>query len=142
MNRSTKSVFEAMSQAHAGLLKQLKRLEEAVRSSKKTDTTALNTRLRTMRERLLEHFHFEEQNGYMDAVRKREPRLERAIQDLLEDHRLLAQSLDALIEQAHAGKDATLPAGVRKWIQRLQQHEAGENALIEDAYNLDIGNED
>jgi hypothetical protein len=97
-----------------------------------------------MREHLLAHFRFEEQNGYMDAIRRREPRLERAIQELLEEHRVLKDQLDELIAATQTGKDqdAALPDGVHKWIQHLRRHEAAENRLMEEAYTQDIGSED
>jgi hypothetical protein len=93
---------------------------------------------------LTEHFRFEEQNGYMDVVREREPRLERTIQQLAEEHGQLTRSLDALIKEA--GKATSLGDALREailsWIECVRQHEARENDLVQDAFDLDIGVED
>jgi hypothetical protein len=93
---------------------------------------------------LTEHFGYEEQKGYMDVVRKREPRLERAIQQLAEEHGQLRQSLDGLIGQAGTatGLNDNLRELIREWIERVRRHEIRENDLVQDAFNLDIGAED
>jgi hypothetical protein len=91
-----------------------------------------------------EHFRFEKQNGYMDAVRKREPRLERAVQQLAEEHRDLARSLTARREQAETvtNLDDRFREVVRGCLDRIRQHEARENQVAQDAFNLDISTED
>jgi hypothetical protein len=80
----------------------------------------------------------------MDVVRNREPRLEHAIGQLVEEHYQLAQSLEALL--GTAGKavelDDTLREGVRAWVERVRQHEAREDKLVQDAFNTDLGAED
>lgn len=106
--------------------------------------TEVTARLGAARTHITEHFRFEEQNGYMDRVRKHEPRLERAIQQLGDEHRQLAQSLDALIEQARVATslDEAFREKVRAWVEGVRQHEVRENDLVQDAFNLDIGAED
>ena len=86
----------------------------------------------------------EEQNGYMDAMRKREPRLERTIEQLAAEHGQLKQSLDALVREAGAATSlsGTLQNEIREWVERVRQHEIRENDLVQDAFNLDIGAED
>lgn len=144
MNNSQKSLSEAMCQAHTALLRDLENLQEAVRSQRGEVTPKLYARLLMVQQHLTEHFRFEEQNGYMEAVRKRAPHLERVIQHLLKEHRQLAESLDALIAKTEEGKgqDTPLLEEIREWIERVRQHESRENLLVEDAYNLDIGAED
>jgi hypothetical protein len=90
------------------------------------------------------HFRFEEQDGYMDTLRKREPRLDRAIAQLAEEHRQLAQSLNELIKEAALASDisVSLRQQIRGWIERVRQHEIRENEFVQDAFNLDIGPED
>jgi hypothetical protein len=135
-------VAEALSRAHAALLDDLRKLEEAASSPE--GLPALRARLDATQAHLAEHFRFEEQNGYMDAVRKREPRLERAVEQLADEHRQLARSLGALIENARSasGLDAALGEEVRGWVGLVRQHETREIDLIQDAFNLDIGAED
>jgi hypothetical protein len=104
----------------------------------------LRARLDATHRHIMEHFRFEEQNGYMDTVRKREPRLERSIEHLAEEHWQLAQSLNALIEQARSATscDQAFRDQVRTWVEQVRQHEVRENELVQDAFNLDIGAED
>jgi hypothetical protein len=144
MEKNEPSVAEALGRAHAALLEDLRKLEEAVLPASREGPAELRARLDATRRHLAEHFRFEEQNGYMDAVRKREPRLERTIQQLAEEHRRLAESLDGLIAQAgSAGRlEARFREQVRGWVADVQQHEIRENDLVQDAFNLDISAED
>jgi hypothetical protein len=138
------SVAEALCRAHVALLEDLRKLEEAARPASGESLTELRARLGATQAHVTEHFRFEEQNGYLDAVRKREPRLERAIQQLAEEHRALAESLEVLIKQARAATtlDDPFREAIRRWVERVREHEARENDLVQDAFNLDIGAED
>jgi hypothetical protein len=93
---------------------------------------------------LREHFRFEEKDGYMEAVRQRQPHRDREIAQLLEEHRQLAQSLDALrLDMRVAdGLSDSLRESVRAWVERVRHHEAHENRLVQEAFNLDISAED
>jgi hypothetical protein len=144
VERTENSVAEALGQAHVALLADLRNLEQAVRPSSGEGLENLRARLGAAHAHITKHFRFEEQNGYMDAVRKREPRLERAIHELAEEHGQLRQSLDALTGKARAATTLsdTLREEVREWIERVRLHEIRENDLIQDAFNLDIGAED
>lgn len=139
-----RSVAEALNRAHVALRKDLGKLEEAARPDSGEGAAALRKRLAATRTHVTEHFRFEEESGYLDGVRKREPRLERAAQQLEEEHRALAQTLDALVEEAQvdAGVGDAFRARLREWLERLRKHEARENELVQDAFNLDIGAED
>src|SRR5262249_4059718 len=98
----------------------------------------------TTQTHIAKHFQFEEQNGYLDAVSKRDPRFERTIQHLAAEHRELAQTLERLVERAD--RASTLDTAFRKeiqdWIYPVQQHECQEHSIVQDAFNLDIGLED
>ena len=148
MGRTDNAVVEALSRAHEGLLEDLRNLEGAVEGAVHPAAgkglERLRARLAVTRTHLAAHFRFEEQNGYMDAVRKREPRLERTVQQLADEHRQLAESLDGLIRESGAAASLgdTLRQEVRAWTERVRQHEARENDLIQDTFNLDIGAED
>jgi hypothetical protein len=135
---------EALPKAHAALLRDLRQLEEATRASSGLSSKALTAHLVATRAAIMEHFRFEEQDGYMDKVSKREPRLERAIQQLKEEHRELTKSLDACIEQARTAPSLgdSVRDAVRHWIERIRQHEMRENQLVQEAFNWDIGTED
>jgi hemerythrin-like domain-containing protein len=144
MEKTETAFAEALGRAHTALLVDLRKLEEAIQSSAGEGLAELRSQLDTTRTHILAHFRFEERNGYMDTVRKREPRLERAIQLLVAEHQQLAQALTALIEQARGAPDlnARFRKQVQAWIERVRQHEASENDLVQDAFNQDIGPED
>jgi hypothetical protein len=144
VGRTENAVAEALGQAHVALLADLRELEQAVRPSSGEGLPDLRARLGATHTHITEHFRFEEQNGYMDAVRKREPRLERTVQQLAEEHRQLARSLEVLIEQARAATSLDDPfrEEVRGWVERVRRHEVRENDVVQDAFNLDIGAED
>jgi hypothetical protein len=144
MRKTESSVSEALSRAHAALLEDLRKLEVAVQPSSQEELAELRARLSTTSKHITEHFRFEEQNGYMDIVRKREPRLERSIQQLAEEHRRLRQSLDMLVGELGAATNLNdaFREGVRQWIEQVRQHETRENDLVQDAFNMDIGAED
>lgn len=144
MERKGTSAADGLRLAHAALLEDLRKLEATVHPRSENGLVGLRARLGATQAHVTEHFRFEEANGYMDVVRKREPRLERTIQHLAEEHRQLARTLDALIGQASEATSLSDPLrdGVRDWIARVRQHEDHENDLIQNAFNLDIGAED
>jgi len=143
--QSTKTaVAEALGRAHKKLLKDLQELEQAVRPKSGEGVPKLKSRLGVLRAHLADHFRFEEQDGYMEQVRKQVPRLERAIEQLAEEHRQLLRSLDTIADQVGISdnpSDGVLES-VRDWIARIRQHENRENDVVQDAFNLDIGAED
>lgn len=132
---------DAMRRAHAKLRADLGLLEEAAGPSSETGIKGLCDRLAATRNHVADHFRLEEQNGYMDAFRTRQPRLERAIQTLRDDHADLLRALDGVIHNATRAISVEDPLReqVRNWLGELRQHEDRENRLIEDAYDLDVG---
>src|SRR6516225_10090607 len=139
MPSSEISLSEDIRRAHAALLQDLRDLEKTAQLAVAGPMTPLRDCLATTREHVINHFRFEEQDGYMDAARKRQPHLERVIQELLDEHRQLSRSLDGLIEGAEVTShvDDALLQDIRAWVQRVRQHEARENALMQNAFNLD-----
>ena len=144
MGRKGDSVAEALGRAHVALLSDLRGLEQAIHPSSAEGQAALRARLGATSAHLTKHFRSEEQNGYMDVIRTREPRLERTIQQLAEEHGQLRQSLDVLVEEVGAATslDDALRDHIREWIARVRRHEERENDLVQDAFNLDISAED
>jgi hypothetical protein len=80
----------------------------------------------------------------MQTLRKREPRLERAIDLLAGEHRQLAQSLSELIKEAALASSisGSLRKQIRGWIEAVRRHEIRENEFVQGAFNLDIAAED
>jgi iron-sulfur cluster repair protein YtfE (RIC family) len=134
---------EALRRVHEALHEDLQALEDAARASGGQPPTELARRLIALRERLATHIVFEEQGGYMKAVRESEPRLEPIVQKLEDDHKRVMQSLCDLIGKAErAAADGKLSESVIAWIGDLREHEARENEVFEEAFNSDLGAED
>jgi len=144
MKTTQNSVAEMLGRAHRALLEDLRKLEEATPLADGGRREELYDLLAETRVRVAEHFRLEEQNGYLDAVSKREPRLGRAIAELAPEHGRLLQAADGLVERARArgGADESFGDEVRKWVEAVRRHEGRENDLVQDAFNLDIGAED
>jgi hypothetical protein len=138
------SVAEALARAHVAMLNDLRKLEKVASREGEEGLAELRACLGATYTHVTEHFRFEEQNGYMDVVRKREPRLERAILQVGEEHRRLTQSLEGLVADARVGirLDPVFRERVWAWIEWIRQHEARENELVGEAFNLDLGAED
>src|SRR5208282_360511 len=100
MTTTENAVAEALALAHRALLSDLRELEQAASRPSQEGLEDLRARLGAAHTHITEHFRFEEENGYMDAVRKREPRLERTIEQLAAEHRELARTLSSLIGEA------------------------------------------
>jgi hypothetical protein len=133
---------EALSQAHHALQEDLQDLEQA--AALEEVPARMAARLEALRQHLTEHFRFEEKDGYLDAVRQREPNRQRETDQLLEEHRLLAQSLDTLLGEARGAGPLrdTFGENVRAWVERVRQHEAHENRLVQEVFNRDTSAED
>jgi ElaB/YqjD/DUF883 family membrane-anchored ribosome-binding protein len=144
MEKTANSVAEALSRAHETLVNDLKKLGDAVAPAAKESLDGLRARLAAARADIAQHFRFEEENGYLDIVNKREPRLERAIQHLVEEHRELTRALDGVLAAAAAATrvNNTLRRRVREWLAQVRRHEQRENQLVQDAFDFDIGAED
>lgn len=144
MKLKEKAITEGLCRAHESLLEDLRRLELAVGPASGESLTELRRRLAATRTHITKHFRYEEENGYMDVVRKREPRLVRTVEHLAEEHRQLSQGLDEIlaeVQQATSLSDAVREK-VRLWVRHVGEHELRENDLVQDAFNQDIGAED
>jgi hypothetical protein len=125
--------------AHAALHGALHGLREALNSPAEARLKLLG-----LRAIVRDHFRREEQGGYLAPVLLLQPQQERVVRRLLGEHRLLAEALDALVQEAAAA--TAIEDGFRQrvgaWAEELRRHEADENVLVEDAFNRDVGPED
>lgn len=104
----------------------------------------LRNRMFKTRQVLQEHFDYEEQQGYLNAVGSRDPKLAGVIQSLQQEHQQLRQALDRLLwrfEHPHTVAP-TLRAEFQKWVADVRRHETQEHELIEDAFARDYGSAD
>jgi hypothetical protein len=134
------SPAEGLRRAHAALLVDLRHLEEIARMVPGGPTELL-ARLIATRDHLAAHFRFEEKDGYMDAVRKSEPRLEHVVAQLGVEHGQLMKTMDRLVTRASRAEkpDDKLRGDVLQWLDQIRNHEHRENELVEDAFNTDLG---
>src|SRR5262249_34986673 len=123
MGRTEAAVAKALALAHESLLDDLRNLEDAVGPAARGGLPGLRDRLGDTRAHLVEHFRCEEENGYLDAARQREPRLERAARQLAEEHRGLLHSLDLLLEGAWGAAvlGDMLREEVRQWVRSVRR---------------------
>jgi hypothetical protein len=138
MQNQQPSIVEALARAHKALSEDLQGLEAPGPAAE------MAARLERAQTHLAEHFRFEEQNGYMDGVLKVRPQAERAVRELLQEHRDLARGLGTLLATAKAGRaePESLAEQVREWVKAVRRHEADETRLVEETFNQDLAAED
>ena len=144
MLKTINPMVEALNNAHVTLMRELLGLENLVRVPEKMEPNDTTYHLVSLRQHLIDHFRFEEEDGVMDEVVRQEPRLSREIDQLKAQHQTLAAGLDALIADArsgHAGETA-FAQRVRDWVAGVRHHEAEENRILQDAYTQDVTAED
>lgn len=135
--------FSVVQREHAELKSLLESLACAIRSPKR-DQNEVRARTEELVETLSKHFQLEERGGYFaDAVR-RAPHLQATAVELQGQHGSLFQSLAALRELAQLAvkSDAGWTRFEEELVQfseDLNQHEAGERAMLQRAYGQDIG---
>lgn len=100
--------------------------------------------LAELRDQIEGHFAQEEVGGYMEEALSRAPRFSLQAAALLKQHTQLAREVHELLVRAEAGRDNSgiwknLYADLQALLKRLRAHEAGENRMIEAAFNEDLG---
>jgi hypothetical protein len=143
VEKGLSSLAETLRLAHEALSRDLRGLEATARAEPPASRAEMGMRLRRTRAHLTDHFRFEERNGYLDTVLRRDPNRERAVERLHDDHRRLAEELEGLLQEAaEEGPGGPLPAKVLAWVGSVRDHEARENALVQDAFNVEPAAED
>ena len=138
MNQPTTDSSDALGGAHDELLEDLRTLRNVAQTE---PFQQLLSRLIQTRHDLIEHFQFEEQNGYLDSVRKRDLCLDHTLTKLAGEHRSLLRSLDDILAQCqtpHPAQD-NIRKRVQDWVHEVRGHEIRENDLIQDAFTHDLG---
>src|SRR5262249_28293182 len=126
-----KKTNASLAEAHRALLADLRDLERCAQPSSPVEPTEVSARLGRLRDHLEDHFRFEEEDGYMQAVLERAPQLGRTVNQLCGEHDELRRSLAALADEARGMRalDEDFRRKVRQWIERVRSHEARENLL-------------
>ena len=123
----------------------LKTVEQAVKSLWSVpEITLLIDALYETRDHLEKHFHQEEIGGYLEEALAMAPRLTPQANILRKQHEELYQTIDGLAgdsEGARLNPTAwpDLVARIRELIKQLAAHEAAENQLVQQAFNIDFG---
>ena len=130
------TLADDMHRVHAALRHDLDRLREVLTTPERARQFLVE-----LRAHVAQHFRCEEEGGYMATVLQRRPQSERAVRQLLAEHRPLLEGLDALLKEVGTAEriDDGFRARVAAWAELLRRHEAEENVLVEDAFNQDIG---
>jgi iron-sulfur cluster repair protein YtfE (RIC family) len=90
------------------------------------------------------HFAQEEVGGYMEEALSRAPRFSAQAATLLKQHIELALEVHELLARAKVGSEnpkiwEMLYTDVQTLVKKLSAHEAGENRIVEAAFNEDLG---
>lgn len=126
-----------------------RRLQEvgAVLAARWASRAAVASMIDDLRASILEHFEHEEAGGYFAEALEAAPRLGGRVRQLLSQHPEFSSQLILLRNQAL--ETCSSPAYWERlqeifadFLQRFRQHEFGENSLLLEAYDVDIGAED
>jgi chromosome segregation ATPase len=135
------TTIDRFQRTHAALLADLAELKNSLEKSSGTSLLQVCTDLVVTRLHVTNQFRLEEQDGWVGAVRRQEPRWQHAIETLVEEHRKLESSLETLMDEANAAEMLTdsLRAKILTWLERVHDHESRENDLVEEAFTEDLG---
>jgi hypothetical protein len=135
--------YDQLLQEHQALKELLRQIDEALQA--RTATIAqVSDLLAHLGDRLIRHFSAEEQDGYFSEALLRAPQLIARANELMAQHPKMCTRARDLVLQLEPGK----PPGdwwqeTRRrfdaFRQELVRHERGEDRLIQEAYNRDVG---
>ncbi|MBX9791745.1 MAG: hemerythrin domain-containing protein [Pirellulales bacterium] len=131
---------------HYDLEQLVRQIEEAFGSARiqgwpPTSAPRLTELLTELNDQIQRHFAQEEVGGYMEEALSLAPRFSGQAQALLKQHAELSQAVRELQARAKAEVLAwnSLHADLLTLLKKLKAHEAGENRIIEAAFNEDLG---
>ena len=130
---------DAIHREHESLRGLLGRIEAA---SQLADVVPLVAELRA---ELEEHFATEERpEGLHAAIQDRDPRYERALHVILDEHQEFLATADDVLTRARQCLEAKeiILRDVLRLANRLRDHEARETELLADSYYTDLGRND
>ncbi len=143
------SYLEQVRAEHYGLEQVLHQLTETMATAQAQQWPASSTRhlvvlLTELINQMECHFAQEEVGGYMEEALSRAPRFSAQVAVLLRQHAEFANELRDLLARSQGGGDnpefwKQLRAELQALLKRLKAHEAGENRIIEAAFNEDLG---
>lgn len=106
-------------------------------------TLEILKQLESMSQHLERHFANEEAGGYMEEALALAPRFSSQAAQLLKQHAHLNQSFAQLLSAAQRVKDSPeswscLTQQIVELLKKLEAHEAAENRIMQEAFNVDL----
>jgi hypothetical protein len=104
---------------------------------------ALRERIEELRSELAKHFAEEEAGGVLEEAATRCPDLGREEIQLAEEHTVLLADLDRIVAGICTATrvglvPGELKAAFERFVDQLKAHEAAENRLLEQGFNIDL----
>lgn len=144
MNNIDLSEPEALLEAHRELMGLLIALKNVIRSYQPSALNEVRRQLRTVQAKVTEHFRYEEVGGYFSEVLAVDPNAEHVVKELHRQHGELGDALCEIVTLLE--REPTLSSEVvqkiESWMDALRHHEASENKLVQETFNLQRGGGD
>lgn len=148
--RQVHPTFEALLKEHREVMKHINDLREWVKEIGELGVPhfgELGTRLQPLRDELSRHFAEEEEGGYLSVALSRAPRFSREAEELQEQHAQFLKDLNTLIDKLHESEPPFSSwqqacAEFEEILTRIRRHEGRENAIVQAAFETDIGEGD
>lgn len=129
---------------HEDLERSLRRLRRTLKRGGRPATTV--SLLDDAHSRLVRHFAFEEEGGYFRDMLRRSPRLRPRAKRLLAQHPELLERLERVRELASEATAAPAADALQEafgaFLALYEEHEQGEEDLLQEAFGRDIGAND
>jgi hemerythrin len=141
-----RQVFEEIRREHEALREKLGHIHQVV-TAQEVRIDEVTSLLLDLRNALAVHFENEEHKGFFDEITTQAPRLNPHIDRLCSEHQEMLNTASELARFASAGggSDAwrrELNSRFQVFSSQLMHHESEENALLQQAYQEDIGSHD
>ena len=145
--KSTESeAIESIEQEHEALREKLRYIHEVL-AAHDTPGEKLAGLLRNLHDALEVHFANEEFHGFFGEITAHAPHLKCSADKLCAEHQGMLHRASELARFAAAGTGSEawwreLKSGFQVFSKQLMHHESHENALLQQAYQEDIGTND
>ena len=134
---------------HHELRRLLRIAEHQVEAAAVSAPTASNSAaalraLESLEEGLVQHFRYEEQGGFFDAMLQEAPNLSERLLELQGQHAELIEQVRLIVDGANsvdASNPTWLPVfeALRAFVREIRRHENAEDALVADSLFTDEG---
>jgi iron-sulfur cluster repair protein YtfE (RIC family) len=145
-SESEVEVIESIEREHEALREKLRFIHEAL-AAHHLRGEKLAELLHNLHDTLVVHFSNEEFHGFFGEITARAPQLKSSADKLCAEHQAMLHRASELVRFAAAGTGSEawwreLRSGFQVFSKELMHHESNENALLQRAYQEDIGTND